>query len=132
MSAMRLPSGIYHQTYSQDHAWWQTNFVKLRMFVLGVLLFFVFPMVAGGYWLSFANRIGYTILGALGVQLLIGFAKFTTLISGGKDLKQISVKAVIEHVFLPKINFSWRIGIFTCSFRVTLLQISRQLLHLLS
>ena len=76
---MRLPSGVYHETYSQDHGWWQTYFVKFRMAILFALLFLAFPFVAGGYELSVANRIGYTILCALGVQLLIGFAGQVTL-----------------------------------------------------
>ena len=79
MSAMRLPSGVYHENYAQDHSWWQTRFVWARMLLLGVILFFVYPQFAGGYGLSVANRIGYTILGALGVQLLIGFAGQLTL-----------------------------------------------------
>ncbi len=78
MPAMRLPSGIYHETYAQDHAWWQTRFVKLRMLGLVVILIFL-PNIVGGYGLSIANRVGYTILGALGVQLLIGFAGQLTL-----------------------------------------------------
>lgn len=79
MSAMRLPSGVFHERYAQDHAWWQTRFVGLRMVVLFLLLFFAVPQFAAGYGLSVANRIGYTILGALGVQLLIGFAGQVTL-----------------------------------------------------
>ena len=79
MSTMRLPSGVYHENYKQDHAWWQTRFVWFRMVVLFVLLFFVVPNVFGGYELSVANRIGYTILCAMGVQLLIGFAGQVTL-----------------------------------------------------
>ncbi len=83
MSAMRLPSGIYHETYAQDHAWWQTRFVWLRMLGLGALLFLVIPYfaVSNGqlYYLALANTIGYTILGAMGVQLLIGYTGQVTL-----------------------------------------------------
>ncbi len=79
MSVMRLPSGVYHENYRQDHAWWQTRFVWFRMAILFAILFGFFPGVAGGYELSVANRIGYTILCALGVQLLIGFAGQVTL-----------------------------------------------------
>ena len=75
---MRLPSGTYHQSYTQDHAWWQTRFVKVRMVLLGLLLV-ALPVLLDGAGLSIANRIGYTILGALGVQLLIGFAGQVTL-----------------------------------------------------
>ena len=49
------------------------------MAILFAILFLGFPLVAGGYELSVANRIGYTILCALGVQLLIGFAGQVTL-----------------------------------------------------
>ena len=76
---MRLPSGVYHETYQQDHAWWQTRFVWFRMIVLFAILFLVVPNVFGGYELSVANRVGYTILATLGVQLLIGFAGQVTL-----------------------------------------------------
>ncbi len=83
MSVMRLPSGVYHETYSQDHAWWQTRFVWVRMLVLGVILFVVIPYLSIAaeqlYWLSLANTVGYTILGAMGVQLLIGFTGQVTL-----------------------------------------------------
>ncbi|MBF0496502.1 MAG: branched-chain amino acid ABC transporter permease [Deltaproteobacteria bacterium] len=73
-----LPCGVYHQQYREDHAWWQTKFVWGKMILLGVLLFVVFPWF-GGYYLGVMNSIGYTIMGALGVQLLIGFCGQITL-----------------------------------------------------
>ncbi len=86
MATMRLPSGTYHQTYQQDQAWWQTRFVWLRMIgLLFILLVFIplwmpvlFPDI-GLYVVSVANLIGYTILSAMGVQLLIGYAGQLTL-----------------------------------------------------
>ena len=79
MSTTFLPCGTYHQSYSQDHAWWQTKFIKGKMILLFVLLFVVIPRYADSYWLSVCNQVGYTILGALGVQLLIGFCGQITL-----------------------------------------------------
>lgn len=79
MTTMRLPSGVYHESYTQDHAWWQTRFVKARMLFLLFLLFVVVPQVGSTYVLSVANTIGYTILSAMGVQLLIGFTGQITL-----------------------------------------------------
>ncbi|MDE3089378.1 MAG: branched-chain amino acid ABC transporter permease, partial [Chloroflexota bacterium] len=86
MSAMRLPSGVYHQTYAQDHAWWQTRFVWVRMIFLFLILFVGVPIVMpavlpgfGYYAVGVANLIGYTILSAMGVQLLIGYAGQLTL-----------------------------------------------------
>ncbi len=79
MSATWLPCGTYHESYAQDHAWWQTTFIKGKMILLFVTIFFIIPAVADGYWLGVCNQIGYTILGALGVQLLIGYCGQITL-----------------------------------------------------
>ncbi len=79
MSTTFLPCGTYHQNYSQDHAWWQTRFIKAKMALLFLILFGLIPWQADSYWLSVCNQIGYTVLGALGVQLLIGFCGQVTL-----------------------------------------------------
>jgi branched-chain amino acid transport system permease protein len=79
MSTTWLPCGDYHQNYLEDHAWFQTKFIKGKMILLGLCLFVLIPWLADEYWLSVANTVGYTILGALGVQLLIGFCGQVTL-----------------------------------------------------
>jgi branched-chain amino acid transport system permease protein len=79
MSTTFLPCGEYHQNYHEDHAWWQTKFIKAKMVLLMLVLFVGIPLVADEYWLSVCNQVGYTILGALGVQLLIGFCGQVTL-----------------------------------------------------
>jgi branched-chain amino acid transport system permease protein len=79
VSTTFLPCGVYHQDYTQDHAWWQTKFIKGKMALLFVLMFIVIPLFADAYMLSVCNQIGYTLLGALGVQLLIGYCGQLTL-----------------------------------------------------
>ena len=79
MSTTWLPCGNYHENYAEDHAWWQTKFIKGKMIFLALILFLVIPFVSDSYVLSIFNMIGYTILGALGVQLLIGFCGQVTL-----------------------------------------------------
>jgi len=79
MSTTFLPCGEYHQSYREDHAWWQTKFIKGKMILLMIVLFWGIPYVADSYWISVCNQIGYTVLGALGVQLLIGFCGQVTL-----------------------------------------------------
>jgi branched-chain amino acid transport system permease protein len=74
-----LPCGVYHQNYRQDHAWWQTRFVWGKMTLLLVTLFILIPQFLSLYLISVANVIGYTILSAMGVQLLIGFCGQVTL-----------------------------------------------------
>jgi len=79
MSTTFLPCGAYHENYSQDHALWQTNFIRGKMILLAVVLLIVFPYFGDEYVFSVCNTVGYTILGALGVQLLIGFCGQVTL-----------------------------------------------------
>ncbi|MBC8431387.1 MAG: branched-chain amino acid ABC transporter permease [Desulfobacterales bacterium] len=79
MSTTWLPCGVYHQNYDQDHAWWQTNFIRGKMILLFLTLFVFIPWFADEYWISVCNLIGYTVLGALGVQLLIGYCGQITL-----------------------------------------------------
>ena len=74
-----LPCGVYHERYAQDHDWWQTSFVRLKMLLLGFCVLVVIPYWADSYMLGVANMIGYTYLGALGVQLLIGYCGQVTL-----------------------------------------------------
>src|SRR3990170_6598524 len=74
-----LPAGIYHERYLQHHAWWQSGFVRLKMAALAVTLLVVLPLTANLYVISVANIVGYTILSALGVQLLIGYCGQITL-----------------------------------------------------
>ena len=73
------PCGVYHQHYRQDHSWWQTKFVWGKMIFLLIALYYLIPQFAGLYLISVANVIGYTILSAMGVQLLIGYCGQVTL-----------------------------------------------------
>ena len=79
MTRVWLPCGDYHQNYANDQGWWQSKVVKGKMILLFLIVFVGFPLLLDEYFLSVANMIGYTALGALGVQLLIGYAGLITL-----------------------------------------------------
>ncbi len=79
MTRVWMPCGHYHQDYARDQGWWQTPVIKGKMILLLLIVFVVFPLILDEYWIGVANIIGYTILGALGVQLLIGNAGLITL-----------------------------------------------------
>ncbi len=76
---LRLPCGTKFDNYRADHAWWQTRWTWIKMFLLFFILFFIIPRFAGEYWLGVFNMLGYTILAAMGVQLLIGYTGQVTL-----------------------------------------------------
>jgi branched-chain amino acid transport system permease protein len=79
MSTTWLPCGDYHQSYIEDHAWFQSKFIKGKMALLLLVVFVIIPVFSDSYWLSVWYIVGYTILGAMGVQLLIGFCGQITL-----------------------------------------------------
>lgn len=79
MSTVWLPCGTYHESYEQDQGWWQTTFIKGKMILLLLCVFVFIPWLLPGYFISVATMIGYTAMGALGVQLLIGYAGLVTL-----------------------------------------------------
>ena len=83
MSSVWLPCGDYHQNYVEDQGWWQSKFIKGKMILLLAIVFIGIPLLSlspeGEYWVSVATMVGYTAMGALGVQLLIGFTGLLTL-----------------------------------------------------
>lgn len=83
MSSVWLPCGDYHQNYVEDQGWWQSRLIKGKMILLLAIVFIGIPLLAlspeGEYWVSVATMVGYTAMGALGVQLLIGYAGLLTL-----------------------------------------------------
>jgi len=79
MSTVWLPCGHYHQNYEKDQGWWQTPLIKIKMVLLLLVVFVAIPLVLPGYWIGVCTMVGYTIMGALGVQLLIGYTELITL-----------------------------------------------------
>lgn len=79
MSSVWLPCGDYRQSYGEDQRWWQTKFIQGKMLLLLLTVFVAIPLLLPGYWVSVANMVGYTAMGALGVQLLIGYTGLITL-----------------------------------------------------
>ncbi len=75
---MYLPAGVYHETYAATHAWWQTTFVRAKVALL-IAVVVTLPLWTNLYVVSVANIVLYTILSALGVQLLIGYCGQITL-----------------------------------------------------
>ena len=69
----RLPAGVFHTSYKQDLALFRTRFVRVWMGVLCVGLM-AFPFAVNAYYVSVANLIGIAIVGAIGLNILTGFA----------------------------------------------------------
>lgn len=77
-----MESGIFHTTYQADMALRRTHTQKIR---IALLLVFViaFPFFANPYYLFLANQVGIAVIGAIGLNILVGYTGQISLGQGG-------------------------------------------------
>ena len=82
MSSVWLPCGDYHENYVKDQGWWQSRVIKGKMILMLAIIFIGIPLTPEDWTfdvISVATMVGYYAMGALGVQLLIGYTGLITL-----------------------------------------------------
>jgi len=79
---MAVETGRYHTSYASDLALRQTRMEWVRLAIVAVALL-ALPYVAGPYWLTVANQIGIAVVGAIGLNVLVGFTGQISLGQGG-------------------------------------------------
>ena len=67
-----MRSGVFHTNYREDMAILRSPLERARLAVLAAFLV-VFPFVASPYWLSLANQVAIATVGAIGLNILVGF-----------------------------------------------------------
>ena len=67
-----MQCGDFRVSYAADERIFQTRLPIVGMVALLAALAFV-PLFAGTYWLDVLNRIGIAIIGAVGLNILVGF-----------------------------------------------------------
>ncbi len=77
----RIACGVYHTSYAEDMALRTTPSSRLRLTVI-VLAAVLFPFVAGDYAVGEANRLGIAIIGAIGLNILVGFTGQISIAQG--------------------------------------------------
>jgi len=75
-------SGIFHTTYQQDMALRRTHAQRIRIVIL-VIFLLVFPFLANRYYLTLANQVGIAVIGAIGLNILVGYTGQISLGQGG-------------------------------------------------
>jgi branched-chain amino acid transport system permease protein len=76
-------SGVFRTTYAGDMAVYQLPLARAGLVALLVVMFGVVPAVAGDYALSVLNLVGIASIGAIGLNLLVGYAGQISLGQGG-------------------------------------------------
>lgn len=79
-----MQSGTFHTTYASDMALRPTWPMRIRI-ALVLIAVLAFPFVIGGdrYWLTLANQIGIAAIGAIGLNILVGFTGQISIGHGG-------------------------------------------------
>lgn len=67
-----MRSGVFFSDYASDLALRKLPLEKLRM-ALFLLFLVIFPFTATPYWLNLANQISIATIGALGLNILVGY-----------------------------------------------------------
>lgn len=79
-----MNSGIFHSTYEKDMALRRTHAQKIRLGIL-ILILLAFPFVfrENRYYLTLANQVGIAVIGAIGLNILVGYTGQISLGQGG-------------------------------------------------
>ncbi len=77
-----MQSGIFHSTYRADMALRRTHAEKIRI-ALFLVFMLAFPLFANRYYLTLANQVGIATIGAIGLNILVGYTGQISLGQGG-------------------------------------------------
>jgi branched-chain amino acid transport system permease protein len=99
-------TGVYHTSYSADLALRQTRVEHVRLLLaLGVVI--ALPFYASPFWLNVLDQIGIAIIGAIGLNILVGYTGQISLGQGGF----LAVGAYTAGVVVVKTDLSPLLGI---------------------
>jgi branched-chain amino acid transport system permease protein len=75
-------TGVYHRSYISELKLRHTHAEKFRLALVAVALLAV-PFAVTPYWLTIANQIGIAVIGAIGLNILVGYTGQISLGQGG-------------------------------------------------
>jgi branched-chain amino acid transport system permease protein len=75
-------TGVYHTSYRGDLALRHTRAEYLRL-ALAIAAVVAAPFLVSPYWLTILNQIGIAVIGAIGLNILVGFTGQISLGQGG-------------------------------------------------
>lgn len=75
-------TGVYHRSYASELALRHTHAERLRL-ALSIVAVLAVPFLVSPYWLTIANQIGIAVIGAVGLNILVGYTGQISLGQGG-------------------------------------------------
>ncbi len=110
-----MQSGIFHSTYKADMALRRTHAEKIRI-VLLFLAILIFPFFANRYYLTLANQVAIATIGAIGLNILVGFTGQISLGQGGF----MAVGAYTAGILSARMGLPWYASIVVACFATAL------------
>lgn len=97
-------SGIFHTSYEKDMALRRTHAQKIRLVIL-IILLLAFPFIfrENRYYLTLANQIGIAVIGAIGLNILVGYTGQISLGQGGF----MAVGAYAAGILTARMGMPW-------------------------
>ncbi|MFW6203462.1 MAG: branched-chain amino acid ABC transporter permease [Actinomycetota bacterium] len=75
---MATATGVYHTSYEADYALRKTRAEWTRLALIGAVVVAA-PFVLDAFWLTVANQVGIAIIGAIGLNILVGHTGLISL-----------------------------------------------------
>jgi branched-chain amino acid transport system permease protein len=103
---MATTTGVYHTSYRADLALRHTRIEYARL-LLGIAVVAALPFLADPFWLTVLNQVGIAVIGAIGLNILVGYTGQISLGQGGF----LAVGAYTAGVVAAKTSASPLVGI---------------------
>jgi len=106
-----LECGVFHTNYRTDMGLRRVPAERLRLgLFMGALV--IFPFLATPYWLNLANQIAIATIGALGLNILVGYTGQISLGQGAF----MAVGAYTSALLTLKLGLPWGVSIVVACF----------------
>ena len=103
---MSLECGVFHTRYASDMGLRPRPAQRIRLAVFAVFVL-VFPFLAGPYWLDLANQIAIATVGAIGLNILVGYTGQISLGQGAF----MAVGAYAAGLLTLNLGLPWAVSI---------------------
>jgi len=97
-----MECGVFHTSYASDMRLRRTPLARLRLALFAALAV-VFPFVASPYWLNLGNQIAIATIGAIGLNILVGYTGQVSLGQGAF----MAVGAYSSALFTMRFGLPW-------------------------
>ena len=107
---MSMECGVYHTSYAADVGLRAKPAERIRLAVF-VLALVIFPFLASTYWLTLANQVAIATIGAIGLNILVGYTGQISLGQGAF----MAVGAYAAGLLTLEAGLPWGISIVLAS-----------------